>query len=107
MSERCDNCGCVPNPDGSCACSTPIRPADPRSGIATPLRITPDEARLLRYAASNLRAYANEPTTDDLSAENLRIQALQLDAMTDEHPDDWPVLRGSPRGATYHRESAT
>lgn len=58
---------------------------------------SPDQARILRYAASNLRSYANEPFTKDLDAESLRHQASELDEMTNNHPDDWPVVRGSKR----------
>lgn len=59
------------------------------------MRITPDEARVLRYAAANLRNYANEPFTSDGSAHSLRYQAHELDEMTNEYPDDWPVARGA------------
>lgn len=58
------------------------------------MKVSPDEARVLRYAASNLREYANEPFTSDLSAAILRQQANALDDMTNEYADDWPVARG-------------
>jgi hypothetical protein len=72
-----------------------------------PLRLTPDEARVVRHAASNLRAYANEPFTDDASAVALRSQADVLDALTDDYPDDWPTPKDLRRPRTRPEDSAT